>query len=599
MNKIWLLLLPFVLVSAVRVAAAEEKLNIGEVVVTATRVEESVNHVAQDVTVITKKDIEKGSYKSVTDVLKNVLGVNIRENGDRGSISTVSMRGSNAQQVLVLIDGKRMNKPGDGQVDLNTITIPLEDIERIEVLRGASSALYGADAMGGVINIITKKPSKPVTTFSASYGRFDTKDITFSTSREVGKIGYLFSANKEASEGFRTNSDYDLWGADWKFTLNPKDDFRIDISADYNHRKAGVPGSTDWPTPQARQNDENVLAGIAARFKDTTAKFYSNNSVIRFTDPSSESGTQRNHVNGVDVQSSIALGSLNFLTGGAELIAESVNSTDIGKRSRTRKGAFVQDEITPSDKLILDLGLRYDDFDLGSRLSPRASLLYKILEDTTLRFSAGAGYRIPTLNDLYWPDSQWEAGNPDLKPERSMEYEASVERSFGSIVKAKALVFHKDEKDLIVWQQEVDSFKWMPENISRARINGFEFDASANFKWLDIRAEYYYQDPTDKDTGEKIINLPRHQITGTVTVYPYKETSFSLEGRYVSNYVSPGAPDWCYFVVDAKLSQKMKFPFGEGELFITGENILDRDFETVQGYPMPPVEISGGIGVKF
>ena len=182
---------------------AEQPVKLDEVVVTATRIEESIQDVAQDVTVITKKQIESGSYQSISDIIRNVAALNVIEYGNRASASTVSMRTSTAGQVLVMIDGKRLNKPGDGQVDLNTVSVPLENIERIEVLRGASSALYGADAMGGVINIITKIPDQPVTNLSASYGRFVTKDISLSTSQKIKNAGFYLSLSKESSDGFR------------------------------------------------------------------------------------------------------------------------------------------------------------------------------------------------------------------------------------------------------------------------------------------------------------------------------------------------------------------------------------------------------------
>ncbi len=174
-------------------SATEKVSPLEQVVVTATKIEEAIEDVAQDVTVITKREIESGSYRNISEVVRNVAGLNLFEYGNPGSSASVSLRGSTSEQVLVLIDGKRLNKPGDGQVDMNTIPIPLENIERIEILRGASSALYGADAMGGVINIITKIPDEPATNLSALYGRFVTSGISLNTSRKIKNIGFYLS----------------------------------------------------------------------------------------------------------------------------------------------------------------------------------------------------------------------------------------------------------------------------------------------------------------------------------------------------------------------------------------------------------------------
>jgi outer membrane receptor for ferrienterochelin and colicins len=336
------LLLPIVMLAASLPAwAGESAISIDEVVVSATRTEESVEDVAQDVTVITKGEIATGSYRSIADTLKNVVGVTIKDTGDRGALSTASIRGSNAQQVLILLNGKRLNKPGDGIVDLNTLTIPLETVERVEILRGASSALYGSDAMGGVINIITKVPADPFTTVSTSYGRFDTRNATAITSRKVGNFGYLISANGEESSGFRANADYQLWGLTSAFTFDVTKDFRIDINADYNRKRAGSPGLAAFPTPEARQTDENTEFGVTLRIKDTTAKLYSHNARISYTDPSFFiDSTNKNHILGTDIQSSVLVGTSHLLTGGIELISEGIDTTDIGSVNRTRKLRF-------------------------------------------------------------------------------------------------------------------------------------------------------------------------------------------------------------------------------------------------------------------
>lgn len=264
-----------------------------EIVVTATRVEESIKDVAQDVSVITKKEIESGSYRSVSEVLRNVMGLKLFEYGNRGSLASVSLRGSTAEQVLILIDGKRLNKPGDGQFDLNAISIPLENIERIEILRGSSSALYGADAMGGVINIITRIPDEPVTKFTASYGRFVARNINLNTSRKIGKAGFYFSVAKEASEGFRANMQYDIDSINTKFTYDISNDIHINLNVGYSHKDVGLPGSLTWLTPDATQTDETLLTGVTLKIKNTELKLYCHDSRLHYINPGAEDNTHK------------------------------------------------------------------------------------------------------------------------------------------------------------------------------------------------------------------------------------------------------------------------------------------------------------------
>ncbi len=585
--------------------SAEETIKLEEVVVTATRTEESVEDVAQDVTVITKKEIESGSYKRISEIIRNVIGLNLFESGNRGSIASVSLRGSTSEQVLILIDGKRLNKAGDGQVDLNAISIPLENIERIEILRGASSALYGADAIGGVINIITRIPDEPITEFTASYGRFVTRGLSFNTSRKIKNTGFYLSLSKESSEGFRANSDYDIDAINTKFTFDLSKDTRADLNIDYNHKDAGSSGSITWQTPFAAQTDENLLIGVTLRIKNMVLKLYSHNSRIRYINPGSEDNTHKNYVNGIDLQHSMLISSSNLLTGGIELLEENVDSRDniytansIGKHSRTRKGIFLQNETSLFEKTVLTLGARYDNIASKNRLSPKASFLIKLPNQTNISLSFGKGFRVPTMNAIYWPDTDWAVGNPNLKPEQSTEYEVSIQKFFGNTGNIKLVAFEKESKDLIQWQ-EISPWRWSPVNVARARIIGFETEGKLHISAADIGLSYMFMDTKDRATGQKIRYSTRHQIKGTTSIYPIKGMTVSLEGSYVTNYVVQAEDPRCYFVLDGKLSQSIKLSNISGEIFIIGKNILNRDFQTVKGYPMPPVQFTVGASLNF
>ena len=594
---------------------AEQPVKLDEVVVTATRIEESIEDVAQDVTVITKKQIESGSYQSISDIIRNVAALNVIEYGNRGSASTVSMRTSTAEQVLVMIDGKRLNKPGDGQVDLNTVSVPLENIERIEVLRGASSALYGADAMGGVINIITKIPDQPFTNLSVSYGRFVTKDISLSTSRKINNAGFYLSLSKESSDGPRKNSDYDAAAVSTKLTYAFTKDIRADITLDYNHKDAGSPGPVTWLTPLASQEDENFLAGIDVKIKDTLLKLYSHNARIDYVNPGSENNTHRNHILGLDLQHSLSIGPSNLLTGGIEIFQEDINSSDnindansIGKHGRTRKGIFLQNETSLTEKAILTIGLRYDSIASEERFSPKASVLIKLPWQTNLSLSAGQGFRVPEMNALYWPDTDWAVGNPDLKPEKSTEYEINVQKFFGNTGHIKVVGFEKRSTDLIQWGAPVTNpFKWSPVNVAKARIRGFETEGKLHLDVFDLGLSYTFMDPEEwiRDIPSlpiirtKIPFSTRHQIKGSASVYPMKDTTVSFEASYISRYIVRKGDPGCYFLLDGKISRKIKLPKGTTEIFITGKNILDRDYQTTKDYPMPPVRFSGGISYSF
>ncbi|HHN65630.1 MAG TPA: TonB-dependent receptor [Nitrospirae bacterium] len=577
-----------------------ERTDLGEIVVTATRMEEPVEDVAQDVTVITADEIRQRSYETVADVLNDVMGVKIKEYGNRGNSSTVSIRASSAEQVLILIDGKRLNKPSSGQFDLNGIPLPLENIERIEVLRGASSALYGADAMGGVINIITRKPSMPVNKLRLQYGRFDTKNLLFTTSRRLGGFGYSFSAEREESHGFRANTDYKLWNLNGKLTYDVTEDLNVAFNIDYGHKKLGSPGSTGWPTPDARQWNENALYGVTLNAKNSKFNIYSHYNRIHYINPSrSEDSVHKNYVRGLDGQTSFAIGELHLFTVGAEILQEKVSSTSIGNKKRSRAGAFIQDELSFTDDFIVTAGLRYDDYDTGNRVTPRLSVLYRPFPATTLRFSAGKGYRVPTFNELYWPDTGWAAGNPDLKPEKSTEYEVSLEQRFNEYVKARVVGFYKKVKNLIEWQ-EVSPWRWMPVNIGRTRIRGVELETLTEAGPLEVKLNYTYQEPKDLENDQVISDRQRHNLNAVVTYRQKSGLTASVEGSYVSNYVTDTGNHKCYFLLNAKVSKGFTVSKDiKGTIYVKGKNILDREYEVTKGYPMPGDQWMAGVTLEF
>lgn len=583
----------------------KEPIRIGEITVTATRVEESIWNIPSSVTVITKEEIENSTATNITEILRDVAGLRISEYGNRGALALPQLRGATAGQILILLDGRRLNSPGSGQFNLNDIPLPIEDIERIEILREASSALYGADALGGVINIITKKPSETQTVIGASYGRFDTQKYSLTSSGRFKSLGYLLSASRDKSDGFRQNSYYELASLNGKLGLDITNKSSLDLTVSYLDKEAGVPGSVTFTSPNAVQTDENTLLGLAFRWGhinnlDVVARTYINYYRIRFRDPDTfTDDTHKDTATTGEVQIDYLYNKYNRFTGGFEIGKEERKSTAIGTRDRSRGGLFLQDGVRLGDTVTIIPGVRYDTFSPGEeQLSPRISGLYKI-KDARFRASLGKGFRIPTLNDLYWPDTIYAKGNPELRPERSVEYEIGWDQVFSENILTKITVFRRDVKDLIVWQPDL-SFKYSPSNIGKARIDGIELEGEINIhKFFSIDLNYTYLNPVDRNTGEKIKNLPQHQLNTSLNIYSPFGSGLFLYGRYTKNYALPGNIS-DYFVMDGKITHKINLFSGiKGDLFVGVNNIFDKEYEVVKGYPMPPREFYGGLSVAF
>jgi len=600
----WALFLP-----AANVSAADENIQIKEVVVTATRTEKEQKDVTQSVTVITAEDIKKSGATTAAEVIERTSGVELNDYGTRGSLNNISIRGASFQQVLVLLDGRRMNSSSAGGFDMSNLPVLVDEIDRIEIVRGASSALYGTDAVGGVVNIITKTTTTAETSVTGEAGSHGYQSVAVANANKMGKFSYALSAGKEKSDGFRTNSDLDKTIAGAKFGYELSQDSSLEMSADYLEKQIGVPGSEQFPSPLAQEWDRNTGASLTYRTKfskelDLRLNAYENRDKIIYKDP--DFALDSKHVGkttGAEAQTNWMVNSWNQLSAGVEVKEDHLTSTDAGEHTASLWAAYLQDEISIGEPLIVVIGGRNDSHSVyGDKFSPRVSARYLIAgPGTIIRASAGEAFRAPTLNDLYWSFDGFAMGNANLKPETSKEYEGGVEQPFGKGNSVKVIAFERKVKDLIQWQPDAN-FIYSPVNIGKARITGYEAEVKlVPVEQLTWAVNYTYMDPVDETTGEKIYYvIPQRQIKSYVNLSLFSIMNLYIEGRIVRNYVKPGEPSWQYEVVDAKVTMPVSLgQHMKAEVFIGEKNIFNRKYSTVKGYPMPPAEVSGGIALQF
>lgn len=394
-------------------AAMGAEVELGQVVVTATRTEIEISDVPQSLSVITKDEIMNSPDRTIPEVIQRAAGVLITNNGPIGSLTSANIRGSEAGQVLIMIDGRRINDAQNAQFDLSGLPLTKDEIERIEVLRGGASALYGSDAMGGVINIITKSPPKePYARFSSSFGRFGTQEYSLSHRWKPGPLGYGLFASRGRSEGYRPNSDYDSWvlGGELYYDLPWKGELKL--SARNIQKEIGVPGPITFSDPDDRQKDN--LTQLDLNYRDkigsaVTLNFRGWQNIYRQTyDPGTQgpnfgpSFLHKNYATGGDLQVNSAIGNAHLLTGGLEAIEDRVNSTATGVHQATRGALYLQDEIEVARPLTATLGLRYDYHSTyQDQINPRAGLLLRLPGEFRIRASVARSYRAPTFNDLY------------------------------------------------------------------------------------------------------------------------------------------------------------------------------------------------------
>ncbi len=602
----WALFLPAAIVSA-----ADETIQIKEVVVTATRTEKEQKDVTQSVTVITAEDIKKSGATTAAEVIERTSGVEINDYGTRGSLNNISIRGASYQQVLVLLDGRRMNSASAGGFDMSDLPVLISDIERIEIVRGPSSALYGADAVGGVVNIITKKATAAETTVTAEGGTHGYQSAAVANANKLDKFSYAVSGGIEDSKGYRDNDRLNKKLVGAKFGYELSQDSSLELSTDYLEKKIGVPGSEQFPSPLAKEWDRNSGESLTFRTKfskelDLRLNAYENRDKILYKDPNPDFPQDSKLVStttGAEAQTNWLVNSWNQLTFGVEAKEDHLASNSAGDHTASLWAAYLQDEISIGEPLIVVIGGRNDSHSVyGDKFSPRASARYLITgSGTIIRASAGEAFRAPTLNDLFWSFDGFEQGNPNLRPETSKEYEGGIEQPFGKGSSVRFTAFERKVKDLIQWLPDTN-FIYSPVNIGKARITGYEAEVKlVPVDQLTWAVNYTYMDPVDETTGEKIYYvIPQSQIKSYVNVYLFSIMNLYIEGRIIKNYVKPGEASWQYEVLDAKVTMPVSLgQHVKADVFIGEKNIFNRKYSTVKGYPMPPAEVSGGVALRF
>jgi outer membrane cobalamin receptor len=606
---------------------------VGQVVVTATRTRLELSDVPQSTTVITRDEIASAPERSLPEIIQRAAGVQVNQNGPLGSLATVQIRGSEAQQVLVLVNGRRLNDAQSGLFDLSSLPVNTEDVERIEILRGGASALYGADAMGGVVNVITRSPTaEPQGRVSASIGRFGTQEYTLSHRWKPNAFGYALSISREQSQGYRTNGDLRSWKVNGEigYQVGPGSDLNFSVRT--VHKEIGTPGTIDFPDPDDGQKDDMVLfdLGYHARIDsfDLNARVYQN-----FYDRTFETGPlgkfsfgppffffHKNRTTGGDIQVTTPWGSFQTITSGVEGAYDLVNSstelgvtsTALGFHDATRAALFLQDEIEVAAPLTLTLGLRYDYHSAyQGQLDPRAALLLRLPWETRVRASVARSFRAPTFDDLYWPADAYAAGNPGLGPEKAWSYELGAEKGFGRWALVKAAIFYRDVENLIRWAAGPDGIQWRPDNVAAATVWGAEVELTLRpFEGLTVPVTYTHLYPRDETNRKVISDKPEHmanlgiEYAAPFFPAPFRFTS-SVQLRYVRYHLAPALPDNAlknreYLVVDARVALGFEVQRGmRGEVSLALTNALDRSYQVSPGYPMPPRSFTGGASLAF
>lgn len=589
---------------------APEKKDFGsEITVTATGIESEVDDVPVATTVITRKQMDDAQSASVTELLRRVPGLSVAQSGDTGSVTSVFTRGTNSNHTLVLFEGVRLNSPYFGGFDWSLPTTTA--IERVEVARGPYSALWGSDAVGGVINIIPQRRR------GGFGGRILAEGGQENWQRYEATAGFASSHFDIQASGYRLSSDGSLENGDVTgqqgllttgFSWGKNS--RIGFVYQDLQSEIGIPFVTpNSPTPHRRQDTSQRLMAVPLRW--TMAKWWRLEVVasrtereIDFTDPDDPWGYVYSTTEADTDQARLAnhhtLGRHTISWGGEwrEDQVTDVNpfGTALDNVTESTVGAFAQDNWQVSQKLRLLFGVRWDDTDSwGSRTSGRLDFGWRPTDTIELRGGYGQAYRAPALGELYGPFG----GNPDLKPESSNSGELGVVYTpLGGHSRWQLNIFTTDIDNLI----EYDFASMENQNIGEARINGAEFvweqGAFEILRWY-LQATYLH---TRGDDGESLLRRPQYSLAWTLNGDIGKNWSGDTTIRWVSSRddVDPTTYERVennsYYTVNISVAWQ---PWST--LAVTGRvlNVFGEDYQEVVGYPAPGRRFMAGLRWDF
>ena len=569
------------------------------------------------VTVI-RPDDYKGEQKDLPDLLKMVPGVHVRELNGKGQYTTVSVRGSTAAQVGVFVDGVLFNLGGDAAADISTI--PVHNVERIEVYRGYIPARFGGTFMGGVINIVTRQLHEEgvKTNLNLGYGSFNTLQSEVTNRIRKGGFTSLISGSYNRTDGHRRNMGFEQYGGYAKlgYEFSPYWNIRGDVNV--THFNASQPGEVTDPMIDADQSITRGMTSVAVenRYERTSGavSFFYNWGDHWINDGYTANPDDKNNpkpyrfdshddMMGISWYQSAQLFTGNRLTAGVDYYrfgGKAQNRYVEGERNGEREHIVdkVQHEIAGyidfrqdiSHWLTLDAGIRIDHHShIGTEWIPQAGLSFHLPGSIELKASAGKGFRYPTIREMY----MFPPKNPDLRPESMWNYElAFAQRLLDGRLSYGINVFYIDGKNLIVAVPRAGA---TPLNMNTGKIDNTGVEVEAAYRihphWsVETNYSYLHMD-------NPVLGAPEHKFYAGA-MFSKNRWTVSTGLQYVANLYTDvdhvQTEDFVLWNINGSFKVTEWF-----DIWARGENLLAQRYEINAGYPMPKATIMAGINVKF
>lgn len=626
-------------------SVSEPVVQLEPVVVSATKTPVLKRHLNSPVEVITEEEIQRRNIKTIPDALRLSQGLAVFSNGGPGTNTTIRMRGGSTSQMLVVIDGTIMNSGTTGAFNFSNLTV--DNIEKIEVLRGAQSTLWGSDAMGGVIHITTKRGrGAPKANAFIEYGSFNSIREGGGLSGQHGPVDFSLSLSRWDFSGFSTinhrrgaveGDSYRNWTASANFGVALPKEGRLsfqfrwmngDIDLDNSSTFGGGPFdvfklkttdrefiySATYVQPITLWWDQQLTLARTDLTSDTQPGTLERSVVTGAFSPASPFNDTiiTNQTNRLEWQHNFHLGEAWLVTAGYQFReAQGVNVGQFDRKALSSHAGFANVQFNMWDRFFATAGLRHEAHNtFGDATTYQVTGGYTIKETgTKLRASYATGFRVPSINESFFPNF----GNPNLEPEKNQALDVGIDQHlFGDRLTVGVGYFWNRYRQLIstvfdpVECAGLSPFGFCAQNIGSAKTQGWEANARLVLaeglpfiKLLDLQGQYTYTLTRDLETGDRLPRWPVHQGSLVLTYQPYEPLILTASFRYVGarfNTTGNQQPLPDFHVVNVAASYAFTSSI---QGYVRAENVLNRDYEEILFFNTPVRSVYGGVRVSF
>lgn len=582
-----------------------------EIVVSATRTEMEVKDSPATVTVVSRKQIEERKADNLVDALRDIAGIYVKPTGALAMDDNIRIRGSKSNHVLILIDGKRVNGEASASTARELERLRLDNVEQIEILRGPASSLYGSDAIGGVINVITRMPEKKQLELYANYKVLEGEG-------DVGNnVGFHFQSGKQGIFAWSLSAGRNhinalsktpgtteyIYGNEipiqFKGVWDVNKDQTLTLDLGYLEEKLHSKNTSSRVDYDNNRFDYSLDWSGKKNELDWQLRFYGSRYEKQYRSFAQSTGLPNgadeaiNKTNTIEGRVSKSLGEKHLLTGGFEMAHQALDGTRIldGGQNQTKYGFYLQDEWMPSEKWLIIPSVRVEKSeDFNASITPRVGATYFIRPDMRFKMNISTGYRTPSLAERYnnWlmasmgPISIEQVGNPDLDPEKSVAGEIGFEKDWKNH-DLQIRLYRSEVTDMIEgYMTRLSRFRMRASyrNIDDAVLQGVEVTSHHKLgKELDLRLGYNFLDAYDDNTDERLTGRAKHQFTVGLNYKPLNSKwSYSIDGNYLADYIYDDGElgkNKSFLVLNGMINRK----FGKeekGTMYLGVQNIFDK-----------------------